>query len=214
MAPTLTVPVRPSRRGEPLWELMELMPEQGGWSEAAYLALNTRRLVEYNDGCLEVLPMPDAVHQLIVLQLANALNGLPVGGQTGMAVPAPFKLKIPNGRWREPDVSYLTPGNLHRYRTEWWDYADLAIEVVSSDDPSRDYKDKRSDYALAGVPEYWIVDPAAEQITVLVLDGGAYREAQVIRAGGVAASILLPMFRVDLTELLSKARRRTPGQPT
>ncbi|MDB5297435.1 MAG: uncharacterized protein JWO31_3418 [Phycisphaerales bacterium] len=213
MPPTLTIPVRPSQRGEPVWELLDILPEQGRWSEADYLALDTNRLVEFDNGCLEFLPMPDVIHQLIALMLATALNELSVGGQTGLAVPSPFKLKIPNGKWREPDVSYLTPGSLHRYRQEWWDYADLAIEVVSPDNPNCEYVKKRSDYALVGVPEYWIIDPAAETITVLVLeDGGAYRDDQVVHPGGVAASVLLPGFRVDLNDLLAKARRRTPGQ--
>jgi Uma2 family endonuclease len=186
---------------------------QGSWTEAAYLALNTRRLVEFDDGCLEVLPMPDVVHQLIVWVLTSVLNELSVDGQNGLAVPSPFKLKIPNGRWREPDVSYLMPRSLGRYRREWWDYADLTVEVVSPDDPNRDYVLKRADYALAGVPEYWIIDPGAETITVLVLEGGAYRQAQRAGRGDVAQSVLLPGFRVDVTELLAKSRRFEPGNP-
>jgi Uma2 family endonuclease len=130
-----------------------------------------------------------------------------------LAAPAPFKLKIPNGRWREPDVCYLLPRNLGRYRTDWWDYADLAIEVVSPDDPNRDYVTKRADYASAGVPEYWIVDPAEEKITILSLDNGTYREVGQVRPGGVANSLAVPGFSVDFTALLTKARRRTPGNP-
>ena len=32
-------------------------------------------------------------------------------------------------------------------------------EVVSPDRPERDLVDKRIDYAEAGIPEYWVVDP-------------------------------------------------------
>ena len=38
------------------------------------------------------------------------------------------------------------------------------VEVVS---PDEDLVHKRRDYAEAAVPEYWIVDPGTEAITVL-----------------------------------------------
>ena len=60
---------RPSRRGEPTWEMALLHPLQGAWSESEYLALHTNRLIEYADGCLEFLPMPTLFHQAIVLFL-------------------------------------------------------------------------------------------------------------------------------------------------
>ena len=49
-----------------------------------------------------------------------------------------------------------------------------------------DLVDKRRDYAEAGIPEYWIVDPRGETITVLGLRRGAYLEQGVYRRGAVA----------------------------
>ena len=210
MLSTVTIPVRPSRRGEPLWELLELFPEQGEWSEEAYLRLNTNRLVEFNDGCIEVLPMPDALHQLLAWLLTTALNTLKIDGDVGVAIPAPFKLKGPNRKWREPDVSYLLPKNRHRYRRDWWDYADLTIEIVSTDDPSRDYVTKRQEYAAMGVPEYWIIDPVKQTIHVLVLTESAYREVQVAGAGEVAISRTVAGFQVDVAAILAQAQAHEP----
>lgn len=206
MSSRAIIPSKPSQRGEPVWELVELFPEQGSWSEAAYLKLTTNRLVEFNDGCLEVLPMPDAVHQMIVLLLCSALSELSISGKRGRALPAPFRLRIREGRWREPDVLYLAPRSEARFRKDWWDYADLVVEVVSADDPERDYVEKRKDYAAAGVPEYWIVDPLASRISVLVLEQGAYREIQVATLGQTAISVTVPGFDVDVSELLERAR--------
>lgn len=53
----------------------------------------------------------------------------------------------------------------------------LVIEVVSPDDPARDYRFKRSEYAVRGIPEYWIVDPAQKQVLILTLVAGFYDEA-------------------------------------
>ena len=53
----------------------------------------------------------------------------------------------------------------------------LVIEVVSPDDPARDYCFKRSEYAVRGIPEYWIVDPAQKQVLILTWVEGFYDEA-------------------------------------
>lgn len=60
-----------------------------------------------------------------------------------------------------------------RRQNRFWLGADLVVEVVSEDDPERDTKVKRADYASAGIPEYWIVNPLDNTITVLVLEGTA-----------------------------------------
>ncbi len=52
----------------------------------------------------------------------------------------------------------------------------LVVEVVSTNDPARDYRHKRSEYAVRGIPEYWIVDPAQKKVTILTLIEGFYDE--------------------------------------
>ncbi|NEP62449.1 MAG: Uma2 family endonuclease [Symploca sp. SIO2G7] len=50
----------------------------------------------------------------------------------------------------------------------------LVLEVVSESTQSTDYRSKRSEYAVLGIPEYWIVDPLQEMITVCTLVAGFY----------------------------------------
>jgi Uma2 family endonuclease len=61
----------------------------------------------------------------------------------------------------------------------------LVAEVLSPSNAGFDLVQKRHDYAAAGIPRYWIVDPQAKTITVLALPGGAtvYKEEFVVRAG-------------------------------
>jgi Uma2 family endonuclease len=48
------------------------------------------------------------------------------------------------------------------------------------------------------VPEYWIVNPQAETITVLQLRGDGYEEVGIYRRGDSAPSVLLAGFSVDV----------------
>ncbi len=38
----------------------------------------------------------------------------------------------------------------------------LVLEVVSPNQDNRDYRYKRSEYAVRGIAEYWIVDPTQQ----------------------------------------------------
>src|ERR1700678_345312 len=69
--PTLS---RSAQPGEPVWEIAELFPEQGAWSEEDYLALTTNRLVEFDNGMIEVLPLPTLSHQLIAAFIYDLLK--------------------------------------------------------------------------------------------------------------------------------------------
>ncbi len=202
---TLVIPDRPSRPGEPIWELLDLFPQQGSFSEADYLQLKTNRLVEYTQGVIELLPMPTYLHQMIAGMLWVMLRQLRIDGSSGRAVQAPFKLKIGPARWREPDVAYLLPSSLDRHRNEWWDWADLVIEIVSEEGGERDYQIKPADYAALGVPEYWIVDPQRGEIRVLTLDADGYRLTQQALRGQIARSAVVPGFEVDVADLFDQA---------
>lgn len=52
----------------------------------------------------------------------------------------------------------------------------LIVEIVSPESKKRDYRYKRSEYAALEVPEYWIVDPQENKITILILNEGLYEE--------------------------------------
>lgn len=75
------------------------------------------------------------------------------------------------------------------------------MEVISPDDPDRDLVTKRREYAQAGIPEYWIVDPRTETILVLHLAGASYRERRFGR-GEQAISATFPALVVDVSATL------------
>ena len=57
----------------------------------------------------------------------------------------------------------------------------LVVEIVSPGElqRNRDYVAKRSQYEDLGIPDYWIIDPQAQTVSVFILQSGRYAEAQV-----------------------------------
>ncbi|RRR68992.1 MAG: Uma2 family endonuclease [Candidatus Viridilinea halotolerans] len=174
-----------------------MLTTQGLCSEARYLQLSNQstRLIEFTDGLVEVLPMPTRTHQRIIALFYALLLGVmqPRGGEVLFAA---LRMRVRPGKFREPDLLLLLDKHDPRNQENYWLGADLVVEVVSPDDPERDTVVKRSDYAEGGIPEYWIVNPLDESITVLTLEGNAYREHGRFLRGTTATSLLLPELRV------------------
>ncbi len=191
--------------GEPTWDVARLFPTQGNWSESEYLALDTNRLVEFSHGFVEFLPMATFLHQRILKFLFNALQTFVLGLSLGEVLFTGVRVRLWPGKFREPDVLFMHAEHADRMTDEYWEGADLVMEVVSSgdEDRRRDLKTKREEYAQAGISEYWIVDPVLEQITVLTLDGQTYVVHGEFKRGEQATSKLLPGFGVDVTSALT-----------
>jgi Uma2 family endonuclease len=200
-------PRESSTIGEPVWEIARLFPEQGAWSEADYLALDTNRLIEFNHGVLEFLPMPTLLHQLIALFFRDAFKAYLAARRGGLVVVAPYRLRLEPGKYREPDVLVMLDHNDPRIGNDYTDYADLVVEVVSESNRKHDEVTKRAEYAKAGIAEYWIVDPERSRIVVLRLEGDAYAEHGVFGPGERATSALLAGFEVDADAALAPPRR-------
>jgi Uma2 family endonuclease len=185
--------------------MLELLPRQGEWHEQRYLALETNRLVELVDDCLEFPPMPTFNHQQLVGLLWLLLRTYAFSKRGARAVMAPFKLRIDGRNYREPDVLFLKPEHAGLHQDAFWTFADFLIEVVSPDEPNRDYIDKRADYARLGVPEYWIVDPEKGQLLQLILKDGAYVDHAVHALDKTVRAVTLDGFEVDFAKLMAEA---------
>jgi len=185
--------------GEPAWDIAKIFPAQGTWAEEDYLLLPGNRLVEYSHGIVEVLSMPSPAHQMVVLLLYRLLFAYVQKTRAGRVLLAPTRVKLWSGKFREPDLIFMFQHNRYRMQQQYWDGADLVMEVVSPDDPTRDLETKRREYAQAGIPEYWLVNPLDETITVFTLSENAsvYDIHGVYDRSSMAESVLLPGFTVD-----------------
>lgn len=76
------------------------------------------------------------------------------------------------------------------------------VEVLSPSNARYDLVIKRDEYAIAGIPLYWIIDPKKQTLTVLELaDGGIYREVAVVEPGQVWRSDRPFPLAFDLAEV-------------
>ncbi len=154
---------------------------------------------EFAWGTVERLPMVNLRTSDVVEYLFEAIKAFCAAASAGqgevLTAPHPLAARpLPR-----TDIVYLSATRVVK-RREYPEGADLVVRDREWERPDRrrDTVDKRADYALGGIPEYWIVDPDERTITVLALEGAAYREAGIYHPGDKAASVLLDGLLVDV----------------
>lgn len=198
-----------SQAGDPVWELAALFPHQGEWTEEAYLAVACQPGIEFVDGILEFLPVPTEFQQILVAYFYDVIRT--IVGQRGLVLFSGLRVQVRPGKIREPDVVLMLHENRAKRTNRFWLGADLAVEIVSEDDPQRDYEVKRVEYAAAGIREYWIVDPRDESVTLLVLEDGqsSYTEAGRFQGDQLCQSRLLAELSLTSQEIFDRPERLT-----
>ncbi len=184
--------------------ILALLPSPGDWTEAEYFPLADRgRLVELSDGELEVLPLPTWFHQSVLLRLSFSLHAFAMAHKLGMICFAPLPARLWPGKVREPDLMFMSAAHADRIGT-YWGVPDLAVEILSEGTEHKDRVVKRSEYAQAGITEYWIVDPEALTVEVLRLQGPAYASVAVFGVGDVLRSAMFGGWEIALAELFAR----------
>lgn len=186
-------------------DISRLLIRSEGFSIEDYLSLDGPYLVEYLQGSLQILPMPNALHQAIAFVLANLLVAWSKADTLARTKLAPFRVQLNDKLYREPDVCFMRGKNANRRTNEFWYGADLVVEITSENTRKNDLQTKLSEYAAAGVWEYWIVEPAQKTIQVLVQATRNYYVHGNFTAGQVATSHLLAGFAVDVSDLFATA---------
>src|SRR3954464_12863443 len=97
-----------TRERRPTWEVADIcLPYQGDWTVEEYLKLDTNRLIEFTDGFLEFLPMPEEIHYFVQNFIFAAVEAFLRTRGKGEVRYAPFKVRVREGAFREPDVCVL-----------------------------------------------------------------------------------------------------------
>ncbi|OLP19176.1 hypothetical protein BST81_06655 [Leptolyngbya sp. 'hensonii'] len=171
-----------------------------------YLSYNdgTDNHYELEDGALILMNPPIGLHAIILTFLSNIL----LNEINRLQFPwIPLQLvgvRTSVRRSRLPDLCIVPLEQMQPYLNVSAVLESgvlLAVEVVSPDSIKRDYRFKRAEYASFGIPEYWIVDPAEQKITILQLVDGLY-EGQEYRGSDRIESQIFPELALTLDQVL------------
>jgi Uma2 family endonuclease len=159
---------------------------------------------EWVDG--QVVPMtpPSKEHLRITAFLLAALRGYVNRKKLGgIVLHAPGQMKLERSG-REPDVIYLRPATMERWGERFVEGpADLVIEVISPESRTCDRREKFREYQVAGVAEYWLIDPAQRTGEVYALSSGGVYERVPAGDPPRMRSVVLQGLWLDLAWLWS-----------
>jgi len=135
--------------------------------EYLYETEETNRPRELAHSILREPPAPFYMHQVLVLRVAQVLAARTEG--LGHVVIAPIDVVLDHDAALivQPDVLFVTSARAAIIRDQIWGAPDLVAEVLSPGTAGRDRCEKRGWYRQYGVREYWLVDPQAQQVTIV-----------------------------------------------
>jgi Uma2 family endonuclease len=150
-----------------------------------------------------------AIIRFIVQQFEGALAQ---SGQPRVPLPALVGVRSPRGRnWdtsRIPGITVLTlaqweaMGNREAVINLNEPPPILVVEVVSPSTKVDDYRSKRAEYGLLDIPEYWIVDPLDEKVTISLLEHQFYDAAEY-QGNDLIQSPTFPELHLTAAQILA-----------
>jgi Uma2 family endonuclease len=158
---------------------------------------------ELRDGEIVMSPAPTVRHQRIAFRFHRQLHDWVEGHALGEVLGAPIDMVLAPHQVVQPDVLFVSRERMGIAQAYIMGPADLVAEVVSLGGRNRDRIEKRDLYEQYGVKEYWIIDPEAQTVEVLGLEGVRYEILTRARLRETAESRLLSGFRVDVSALLA-----------
>ncbi len=155
---------------------------------------------ELIDGELTSMPSPKWLHQLLLTRLLMPLYVFTHDRGLGEVVPAPMDVVFSDTDVVQPDLIFVSNERAHIITDDNIRGApDLLVEILSPSTAERDRTIKRDLYARHGVREYWLVDPHAKSVTVLMLGENRFALSGEYGEGQTLTSPTLEGFSLDLS---------------
>ena len=151
--------------------------------------------VEWENGRVVCYMANNLVHQRIVGFLLRLFGLYLEKYPIGEIIVAGYAMKLESQRrGRVPDLLFVSREHYDRLDPRFLNgAADIAVEVISRESVKRDREIKFAEYRIAGVKEYWLIDPQQKLAEFYRLNGdGVY--VVVDFENGEYCTPLLPAF--------------------
>jgi Uma2 family endonuclease len=151
------------------------------------------------DGEMILAPSPTSRHQAVILRISLELHEFVTGRNLGRVWFAPLDVVLSDYDVAQPDILFVsnarsgivTEANIQGA-------PDLVVEVLSPATSGYDRGHKLLLYGRHGVREYWLVDPDAETVEVLVGSGQGLARQAAYGRGQTLSSPLLDGLAIGL----------------
>jgi len=167
-----------------------------------YLLLPEDKRYEILDGDLRMVPAPNTCHQIVSRNLETALVNHTRRTGAGEVLNAPCDVVLALESVVQPDLLFVRSERREIItRANIQGAPDLVVEILSESSRAPDTGVKRKLYSRHGVQEYWIVDPDAATVEVLVLSETGYVSTGMRGKADRLSSPLLPDLNLPLAEI-------------
>lgn len=158
---------------------------------------------EIINGELFVSPAPKRGHQEVAAALFELVAPHVRKRGLGRMFFAPVDVRFSPHDVVEPDLLFIRQHRLDIYQESGVvdGPPDLVVEITSPSSKKTDAVNKAALYAHAGVPEYWLADPAARIFRMQVLTDGVYQD--VAPSDGRFPSTIIDGLVIDPAEIFA-----------
>jgi Uma2 family endonuclease len=161
---------------------------------------------EVLDGELVVSPSPSLRHQYVSGPVLHALMREIQDAGRGLVFAAPLDVVLSETRVVIPDLVAVRADRFAVLQARGvFGPPDLVAEILSPSNRRYDRNRKRRLYASAQIPEYWILDPEANTLDLLVLGERDYALDGVYQPGDRLHSVVFEI-ELEVAELFGSVR--------
>lgn len=182
------------------------------YTYADYLQWKFVERLELLRGKIFRMSGPGTLHQKISVKLTTLLYNF-LHDHPCQVFSAPFDVRLPaRNRMRDdeittvvqPDICVICDENKLDDRG-CCGAPDLVVEILSPGNSKKEVRLKYELYEEAGVREYWIVNPAEENVVVHVLNNvGKFKGLKMYAGGDLIRSVAIPGFTLDVGRVFEK----------
>ena len=159
---------------------------------------------ELVDGEHFMTPSPIVLHQQVAKRLVLSLGGFADHSGCGEVLFAPVDVVLSPYDVVVPDIFFLSRDHVGRlHGSHLTEPPDLVIEILSPSTRGRDLGAKLRLYERFGVPEHWVLDPAAATARVFPHGPRGYGEGMLLSAarGDALTTRFAPGWSLPLSDL-------------